>query len=369
MPRADQKIIVNGDEIDRLRVNSRAKHLILKDYLPAWAGILGKFSTKVNYFDCFAGPGEYYWKGKIVEGSPIISVQELSDLMQSTWPNKPSSINLVFLDSDENQLSKLKTKIDSIKDRSPALQIKLVQADSESLISENIEKMEKLAPSFFFIDPYGHPFSLSLMNKIMKSGKAEIIVNFMYYMIIRDIENPQERDRCNKLFAPDDPTKLDFKTSGKFDTEKMFSYLHKRIGAKYFIPFRVNYGPDEKVASDRPKYYLIHYSNNFKAFDVMLHIMWKHSDAHRPLEVADGQPILFPLKSVDDLRGKLFSKYQRTGERIAFQKIVEDNWSWYYLEKHYRDALKKLKTEGKLEVIPVTSKRSGLGGEDTVVFH
>ncbi len=123
MPRADQKIVINGDEIDRLRVNSRAKHLILKDYLPAWAGILGKFNTKVNYFGCFAGPGEYYWKGKIVEGLPIVSVQELSDLMQSTWPNNPSSINLVFLDSGENQLSKLKTKIDLIKDRSPAPQI------------------------------------------------------------------------------------------------------------------------------------------------------------------------------------------------------------------------------------------------------
>lgn len=57
MPRADQKIIVNGDEFDRLRVNSRAKHLILKDYLPTWAGILGKFNTKINYIDCFAGPG------------------------------------------------------------------------------------------------------------------------------------------------------------------------------------------------------------------------------------------------------------------------------------------------------------------------
>lgn len=369
MPRADKKIVINGDEFDRLRVNSRAKHLILKDYLPAWASILGKWNTKVNYFDCFAGPGEYYWKDEIVEGSPIISVQELSDLMKSTWPNKPSSINLVFLDSDESQLSKLKTKIDSIEDRSPALQIKLLPADSEKLIGENIEKMEKLAPSFFFIDPYGHPFSLSLMNKIMKSGKAEIIVNFMYYMIIRDIENPQERDRCNKLFAPDDPTQLDFKTSDKYDPEKMIAYLHKRIGAKYFIPFRVNYGPDEKVASDRPKYYLIHYSNNFKAFNVMLDIMWKHSDADRPLEIANGQMLIFPLKSIDDLKKKILKKYAGTGEHISFKKIVEDNWQWYYQEKHYRDVLKKSKIDGGIEVILVTSKTSGLSGEDIIVFH
>lgn len=369
MPRADQKIVRNGDEIDRLRVNSRAKHLILKDYLPAWAGILGKWSTKINYIDCFAGPGEYYWKDEIVEGSPIISVKELSDLMKSPWPNKPSSINLLFLDSDENQLSKLKTKIDSIEERSTALQIKLVRAESENLISENIEKMERLAPSFFFIDPYGHPFSLSLMNKIMKTGKAEIIVNFMYYMIIRDIENPQERESCNKLFAPDDPTQLDFKTAGKYDPEKMLAYLHKRIGAKYFIPFKVNFGPDERVASDRPKYYLIHYSNNFKAFNVMLDIMWKHSDAHRPLEIANGQMLIFPLKSIDDLKEKIMKKYAGTGERISFKKIVEDNWQWYYQEKRYREVLKKIKTDGEIEVILVTSKKSGLSGEDIVVFH
>lgn len=296
-------------------------------------------------------------------------MKELSDLMKSPWPNKPSSINLLFLDSDENQLSKLRAKIDSIEGRSPALQIKLVQADSESLISENIEKMEKLAPTFFFIDPYGHPFSLSLMNKIMKSRKAEIIVNFMYYMIIRDIENPQERERCHKLFAPDDPTQLDFKTSDKYDPEKMIAYLHKRIGAKYFIPFRVNYGPDERVASDRPKYYLIHYSNNFKAFNVMLDIMWKHSDADRPLEIANGQMLIFPLKSIDDLKKKILKKYAGTGERISFMKIVEDNWQWYYQEKHYRDVLKKIKTDGGIEVILVTSKKSGLSAEDIVVFH
>lgn len=62
----------NNLNIDKLRVNSRFKHLILSDYLPTWASILGTYDKKLNYFDCFAGPGEYVCNGVRVDGSPII---------------------------------------------------------------------------------------------------------------------------------------------------------------------------------------------------------------------------------------------------------------------------------------------------------
>ncbi len=163
--------------------------------------------------------------------------------------------------------------------------------------------------------------------------------------------------------------KLDLKTNDKFDENKILKYLASRIGAKYYIPFRVNFGPDEDVTSNRLKYFLIHYSNSFKAFELMLTIMWKHSDSNKPLMVDDGVPILFPLKDLSDLKSKILVDYKGCGLRISFNDFVERNWLWYYRETHYRTVLKKLEDENIISVHRVTSKtKRGLSGDDIIIF-
>ncbi|MBI3583206.1 MAG: three-Cys-motif partner protein TcmP [Nitrospinae bacterium] len=236
------------------------------------------------------------------------------------------------------------------------------------MVSELLKDVNNLAPSFFFIDPYEHPFSLKLMNKIMKLDKTEIMVNFMYYQIIRDIENPMKEQRCLKLFDPDDPHNIDLKTGGKFDEDKMLGYLHQRIGAKYYIPFNVYFGPDEKVGSGKLKYLLIHYSNNYKAFDLMLNIMWKYSEDNKPLMVGNRRPILFPIKDIADLKTKILSKYG-AGDKMTFVRLVEENWRLYFRETHFRSVLKELEKDKMIQVKIVTSKtQRGLSGEDIIVF-
>lgn len=354
------------DDIDKLRLNSRIKHLILNDYLPVWAGILGKWNKKINYFDCYAGPGRYLWNGKFVEGSPIISIKTSIELLKSDWPTKPGRMNLIFIKKDREQIRKLESEISKIGDIPKTIHIDISGDESEQVVADLLS--EDLAPTFFFIDPYEHPFSLELMNKIMRIEKTEIMVNFMYYQIIRDIENPMKKQRCLKLFAPDNAKKLNLKTGGKFDEDKILGYLHDRIGSKYYIPFKVYFGPDEKVGSGKLKYLLIHYSNNHKAFDLMLNIMWKHSEKSKPLMVSNRFPLLIPLKDISELKASILSKY-KAGERITFNDIVEQNWQWYFREMHFREVLKNLKKEKIIEVEMVTSKTErGLSGEDVVIF-
>lgn len=362
----------DADSIDKLRVNSRIKHLILSDYLPTWATILGTYEKKLNYFDCFAGPGEYLCDGKLVEGSPIVAIKECKELILSPTrdkKNKPDRINLTFIEGDDDQRNKLQRAIDGIPDIPSNLKIKIIPGDSETIMKEILAGTKNLAPSFFFIDPYEHPFPLNFMNEIMKKDKSEIMVNFMYYQIIRDIDNPCKEARCLKLFEPDDPRALDLKTDDKFDQDKILRYLGERIGAKYYIPFRVYHGPDEGADSNKLKYFLIHYSNSFTAFDLMLNIMWRHSEENKPLMVSDRIPILFPLKSTDDLQYKILETYKGTGLKITFEAFVEKNWSWYFREKHYRDVLKRLEKNDIITVNRVTSqRRSGLSGEDVIYF-
>lgn len=359
----------NNLNIDKLRVNSRFKHLILSDYLPTWASILGTYDKTLNYFDCFAGPGEYVCNGARVDGSPVIAINECKKIILSGRTGKPNIINLAFMENDLFQQEKLQKSIKNIGDIPKSLRVTIMSGDSESITKKIVSNTKSLAPSFFFIDPYSHPFPLTLMHKIMSNEKTEIMVNFMYYQIIRDIDNPYKEPRCLKLFAPDDPKKLDLKTNDKFDENKILKYLASRIRAKYYIPFRVNFGPDEDVTSNKLKYFLIHYSNSFKAFDLMLTIMWKHSDLNKPLMVADGVPILFPLKDLSDLKNKILVDYKGCGLRISFNDFVEKNWLWYYRETHYRTVLKKLENENIISVDRVTSKTErGLRGDDIIIF-
>jgi len=79
------KIPEEKESLNRLRINSRVKHEILKDYLSTWFSILGTWNSVLNYFDCFAGGGKYIWNRnkKIVEGSPVISVKVCINLLNS----------------------------------------------------------------------------------------------------------------------------------------------------------------------------------------------------------------------------------------------------------------------------------------------
>jgi hypothetical protein len=226
--------------------------------------------------------------------------------------------------------------------------------------------------SFFFIDPYGHPFSLSTMKEILDRAKTEIMLNFMYYQMIRDWKNPKKKQLCERFFSPDNPRDVMKKVmkNGRFDEFMILDYLHERLGAKYYVPFWVKYGPDEAVKAHRVKYFLIHLSNNFTAFHLMLTFMWKHSDPGSPLSVEGQAPFLFPLKDVANLERLIVKKYFGTGKKISFLDIMENNWRWYFLERHYRDVLKTMEREGKIRVERVTSRTTrGLSGEDILMFN
>jgi hypothetical protein len=85
--------------------------------------------------------------------------------------------------------------------------------------------------------------------------------------------------------------------------------------------------------------------------------------------VADRRPVLFPSKDVSELEYRILQKYQGTDTKITFQDFMEKNWRWYFLEKHYREVLKKLRSEKKIIVTSVDSRTGrGLAGRDIIKF-
>ena len=59
-----------------LEPHSKAKHLVLRNYLDAWLPILGSRSGRILFVDGFAGPGQYE-SGE--EGSPVVALRAFAE--------------------------------------------------------------------------------------------------------------------------------------------------------------------------------------------------------------------------------------------------------------------------------------------------
>ena len=68
MGEGDQANSFDTGRLQHLKRVSRIKHIILQNYFPPWASILGSLHRELAYFDCFAGPGEYELEGGKLRG-------------------------------------------------------------------------------------------------------------------------------------------------------------------------------------------------------------------------------------------------------------------------------------------------------------
>jgi hypothetical protein len=100
----------------------------------------------------------------------------------------------------------------------------------------------------------------------------------------------------------------------------------------------------------------------------MKEVMWPLGDEAGTFEFGQPQVSLFSsTPSVEELQNLLLEKYK--GRILGFDAIREDTWSWPFVEKHYRAAIKELKQQGTVAITPVTSKTErGLKGADKVKF-
>src|SRR4051794_17699157 len=77
--------------------HTAAKHLLLRRYLDRWFPILGKYHTRINYIDGFAGPGEYEGGEP---GSPILALESARHHVENGTLAPNVEINFVFVEAD-----------------------------------------------------------------------------------------------------------------------------------------------------------------------------------------------------------------------------------------------------------------------------
>ncbi len=215
---------------------TKMKHAVFKRYFDCWVKMLGKYH-KLNYIDCFGGCGAYCdKKGELNFGSPILAAEVIKQ-------NKKDASLLIIEQKKENITNLMKvfdyTKLNDIK-------CFYIRDDFDSAINELLESTSKnsqLAPTFFFIDPFGYSIKYSTLKKIMESAKkSEILLNFQYNGLQRFFAYDKVDARKNEIFGSEG-WKSFIALKGDDKENAIIEYYRQQLKkiAKYVYPFRLQF--------------------------------------------------------------------------------------------------------------------------------
>ena len=164
--------------------HTRAKHEILQYYLGAWFPILAPIHPRIVFVDGFAGPGEYRG-GEL--GSPIIAIDVAKNhVLASRFKGE---LVFIFVEIDEARSKNLEKILQGISIPSNfkvGVECNSFEKCIRKILSNISQSGKQLAPSFFFIDPFGITgFSMSLIQEIAEQPRSEVLITFNYQPLNR----------------------------------------------------------------------------------------------------------------------------------------------------------------------------------------
>ena len=285
-----------------------------------------------------------------MDGSPIIVVKAGKEFATK---NSSKKLGVVLVDDDLAQLRQLQECLGSTLPYPTNFEVRTWLADSHALIPKIIEQIRRrrTAPSFFLVDPYGHPLSITVMNDMLALPRSELLINFMWYRINMDMTNDAVQHHVSELFGGEEWKEQPFMSQRGAAREKgALDYFRSRLAAQYVLPFRIRFDAHEDhVGGNRTKYYLIHASNNLKAVLLMKEVMWPLGDEEGTFDFsAKSQDVLI---SQTPQRGAAHDPAPTfAGRQLAFDDIRGRTWPLPFIEKHYRSVLQDLRASEPLRL-------------------
>jgi three-Cys-motif partner protein len=234
----------------------------------------------------------------------------------------------------------------------------------------------KLIPTFFFVDPWGYKgLSLKLINSVLKNWGCDCVFFFNYNRINMGLSNPLVKSHMDALFGEGRANNLRQSLKLlKSPREKELTIVEaiaqalKEFGGEYVLPFGFR-----NDSGARTTHHLIFVSKNPTGYKIMKEIMNGESsritDGVASFEYSpadERQPLLFAMtQPLDDFGNILLNKF--AGRTVTLTEAYEQhNVGTPYIEKNYKDALRKLETEGRIIAdVPATQRRK-YNGEPTL---
>lgn len=335
---------------------TKIKHQVLKEYIDKWIKIVGSYS-KLNYFDCFGGCGAYIEKNKIYYGSPVIT----GKIIDQNNLKLNRQVNLIIIDLEKENTDNIKKIFEFNK-----IKVKpyIINNDFDNEINKILDT-GTLAPTFFFIDPFGFRIKYSTLQRIMKNPKSEVLLNFMFNSINRFLIDSLE-NTLNDLFGTD-KWKQAKSLSGKKRENLLKDIFENNLRniANFVYSYRINF-PN----IDRTYYYLIHLTNHRKGCSIFKSCFANINNGNIEFKgKKKNEMTFFDIRDVklDEIKNCLLNRY--IGQDLTYFNIIDDIIDkTIYLEKDIRESLKQLEKNEYIYITRITSKKTGIDGEDIIHF-
>lgn len=398
-----------------LREHTKIKHAILSRYLTPWTKILSSFNRRLVIIDGFAGRGQYLDEASnrsVYDGSPIIlmdlSIQPIVDelvciciekdpsnydnLCRVLYEKKSKGIgpNDTYVDFSNVEITKYSyeqiksdpfniinhisssyiSRSRRIKSNYQRTRIFVIKGEFEKVLQHILSALGtrdiSLAPSFYFVDPFGfHGIPFQLIRNILALSYTEVLLTFMVKDIKRFNPLPQEEESLKVLFNSEDWRKEMDQGRREIDFVNYYKSILKRNGIKFVIFFRI-----DETSRRSTLYYLIHASNNLKAVDLMKGNM-KNINPDFTYYGPDNEKLSMNQARLTfenhPLTNQLRSMFK--GKSLSFSDIrsqtIDSN---SFVEKEYREIIKSMEKEGKVQVKRIESKRTGIKNNDLITF-
>ncbi len=354
-----------------LEPHTKAKHEILRYYLGAWFPILASVHSRVVYVDGFAGPGEY--KGG-ESGSPVIALEVAKNHMHASKYFK--KISFLFIEKDNRRADHLE-KLINVMSLPSNYKVRVERGSFEVSISsilDDITKREKkLAPSFFFIDPFGPDgFPISLMAKIADQPRSEVLINFSYQPLNQwFLQDEKKHNVVDGLFGGNVWRKV-LSISDPKEKEEYLRQTYQEALQK--LGWRIR--PFKMVNRyNQTQYYLFFATKNPLGMLAMKRAMWKaapggefsYYDISNPSQarLLDGA---FDEVYAGQLAEEIFNNNK--GSSVPKRSLIKNDLAWdpICLERHLTNALRILEKDNPPRIIDVANRnRKGTYPDQCVI--
>lgn len=319
---------------------TKIKHKVFEDYFDKWVKILGKYN-KLNYLDGFGGCGAYQDKeGKVYYGSPVRAAQ----IINQNKINLGGDVKIVIIDENEENLENIKKIFEYEK---ISINPILVNDDFDKAINEILDKVN-IAPTFFFVDPFGFTIKMSTLKRIMNIKKSEIFLNFMFNGINRFLSVEQNKKIMDDLFGTAEWNLL-LKLNGAEKEDKMINLYRSQLKqiAKFVFQYKMEF-PDMR----RTYYYLFHLTNHYKGVSIMKSSFAKFN--YGRVEYRGNRANQLKLCEIENLKIEEIEKFlmdEYVDCKKTYIEIIEENIDKTpYLESEIGNALKELEREDKIYI-------------------
>ena len=281
------------NECPQLPDHSKAKHIILSEYIKKYLCILSQShripSYNINLIDGFAGGGLYQNNDL---GSPLVMINSVYEAIYEININRSIPIDILpkffFIEQDKRNFEYLRSVID--RDYPKNKDIILRNDDFNSSLQGIIECVQRRNPrsggrAIFFLDQDGYTAvnmeTLRIIRK--KLPKAEIIINISIGWLYDFIDNsPEFRSRIDRMGLTnfvnlDEIIRLKNECAdNRYIIESQLSIAIQRATKfPYFRPFFI------QPRDNHRGYWLLHLSPHFRAHNAMSEVTWNQGNYMR----------------------------------------------------------------------------------------